>query len=44
MSFDEKTAKDAGDVIAANCKMIEIKLNIRIEMKKIGGIYVTRSS
>lgn len=32
--FDDKTAKEAGDVIVANCKTIQTKLKIRTEMKK----------
>lgn len=32
--YDEKTAKDAGAVIEANCKTIQTKLKMRIEMKK----------
>lgn len=32
--YDEKKAKDAGDVIVANCKTIQTKLKIRAEMKK----------
>lgn len=32
--FDDKTAKEAGDVIIANCKTIQTKLKIRAEMKK----------
>ena len=32
--FDDKTAKEAGDVFVANCKTIQTKLKIRTEMKK----------
>lgn len=32
--YDEKTAKEAGDVIVTNCKTIQMKLKIRTEMKK----------
>lgn len=32
--FDDKTAKEAGDVVVANCKTIQSKLKIRTEMKK----------
>lgn len=32
--YDDKNAKQAGDVVVANCKKIQAKLRIRTEMKK----------
>lgn len=32
--YDDKTAKQAGDVVVANCKTIQTKLKIRTELKK----------
>ena len=32
--YDDKTAKEAGAVIVANCKTIQTKLKIRTAMKK----------